>query len=373
MKITNVEAIVLRYRDEIQKIADGTQDDLIVRVTTDEGITGIGEVDSSPYVAKAAIEAPRSHAICSGLRELLIGEDPLDTERLWEKMYRGSIFFGRRGVAIHAMSGIDIALWDIKGQALGQPVYKLLGGAYRKKIRAYASTLMPHTPAEAGREAEKWAAQGFTAVKMGWEGFGKSEANDVALVRAAREALGDRVDLLLDIGHLWDATTAIQRVRRFEPYRPFWVEEPLPPDDIRGYRQLADAVDTRIATGEESATRFEFEELLDVAGVDVVQPDIARAGGLTETRRIADMAHQRNRPCVPHAWKTGILKAASLHLIAAIPNAIFLEFVVWDSPLAHDLVQPKFWIDKEGMVAVPEGPGLGVTLDETLLERYRIA
>ena len=373
MKITDVEAIVLRCRDEIQDIADGTQDALIVRVHTDEGITGIGEVDSSPMVVKAAIEAPKSHAICSGLRELLLGENPLEIGRLWEKMYRGSIFFGRRGVGIHAMSGIDIALWDIAGKAFGKPVSQLLGGAYVNRVRAYASTLMPDTPAEAAREAEKWASQGFTAVKMGWGGFGKSADNDVALVAAAREAIGDRVDLLLDIGFCWDAATAIQQVRRFERYRPFWVEEPLPPDDFRGYRKLADAVDTRIACGEELATRWEFEPLMDEARVDVIQPDIARAGGLSETKRIAQMAELRGLPCVPHAWKTGILKAASLHLIASIPNALFLEFVVWDSPLAHDLVQPRFWIEKDGAVPVPEGPGLGITLDEAVLRRYRVA
>ena len=373
MKITDVEAIVLRHRAEIQDIADGTQDALIVRVSTDEGITGIGEVDSSPSVVKAAIEAPKSHAICCGLRELLIGENPLEIGRLWNKMYRGSIFFGRRGVGIHAMSGIDIALWDLKGKALGKPVYELLGGAYRKRVRAYASTLMPDTPMGAAREAEKWAARGFTAVKLGWGGFGSSTDTDVALVAAARTAIGERVELLLDIGFCWDAATAIQQVRRFEPYRPFWVEEPLPPDDLRGYRQLADAVDTRIACGEELATRWEFESLMDEARVDVVQPDIARAGGLTETKRIAEMAELRGLICVPHAWKTGILKAASLHLIASIPNAHFLEFVVWDSPLAHELVQPRFWIDQDGTVAVPEAPGLGVALDEAVLNRYRVA
>ncbi|MBI3456560.1 MAG: mandelate racemase/muconate lactonizing enzyme family protein [Candidatus Rokubacteria bacterium] len=373
MKITDVEAIVLRHQATIQDIADGTQDALVVRVSTDDGITGIGEVDSSPHVVKAAIEAPKSHVLCSGLRELLIGENPLEIGRLWEKMYRGSIFFGRRGVGIHAMSGIDIALWDIAGKAFGKPVYQLLGGAYRDRVRAYASTLMPDTPAEAAREAEKWAAQGFTAVKMGWGGFGKSATNDVALVAAARKAIGDQVDLLLDIGFCWDAATAIEQVRRFEPFRPFWVEEPLPPDDLRGYRKLADAVDTRIACGEENATRWEFEQLMDEGGVDVVQPDIARAGGLTETKRIAEMAHLRGLPCVPHAWKTGILKSASLHLIASIPNALVLEFVVWDSPLAHELTRPRFWIDRAGMVAVPQEPGLGITLDESVLRRYRVA
>ena len=373
MKITDVEAIVLRRHDPIRDISDGTQDALVVRVRTDEGLVGIGEVDSSPEVVKAAIEAPKSHLTSCGLRQLLIGENPLEIGRLWEKMYRGSLYFGRRGVAIHAMSGIDMALWDLAGKALGKPVYQLLGGAYRDRVRAYASTLMPDTPAEAGREAEKWAAQGFTAVKLGWGGFGKSEATDVALVESARRAMGERVELMLDIGLVWDAATAIQQVRRMERFRPFWIEEPLPPDDLRGYRQLADAVDTRIACGEQSVTRWDFEQLMDEGRVDVVQPDIGHAGGLTETKRIAELAHMRGLPCVPHAFKTGILKAASLHLIASIPNALFLEFCVWDSPFAHDLVQPRFWIDGDGMVAVPQEPGLGIVLNEAVIERYRVA
>jgi L-rhamnonate dehydratase len=373
VKITDVEAIVLRRHDPVRDISDGTQDTLVVRIRTDAGLVGIGEVDSAPEVVKAAIEAPKSHLTCTGFRQLLLGEDPRDVGRLWEKLYRGSLYFGRRGVGIHALSGIDIALWDLCGKALGQPVHRLLGGAHRDRVRAYASTLMPETPAEAGREAERWAAQGFTAVKLGWGGFGRSLDTDVALVETARRAVGDRVTLMFDIGLAWDAATAIRQVQRMERFEPYWIEEPLMPDDLRGYRRLADAVDTRIACGEQSVTRWEFEQLLDEGRVDVIQPDIAHAGGLTETRRIAELARLRGVPCVPHAFKTGILKAATLHLLAALPEAPFLEFCVWDSPLAHDLVHPRFWIDGDGMVAVPQGPGLGIALDEQVLERYRVA
>ena len=373
LKITDVEAIVLRRHDPVRDISDGTQDTLVVRIHTDAGLTGIGEVDSAPEVVKAAIDAPKSHLTCSGLRQLLLGEDPRDVVRLWEKLYRGSLYFGRRGVGIHALSGIDIALWDLCGKALGQPVHRLLGGAHRDRVRAYASTLMPMTPAEAGREAERWAAGGFTAVKLGWGGFGQSLDTDVALVEAARRAVGDRVTLMFDIGLVWDAATAIRQVQRMERFEPYWIEEPLMPDDLRGYRRLADAVDTRIACGEQSVTRWEFEQLLDEGRVDVIQPDIAHAGGLTETRRIAELARLRGVPCVPHAFKTGILKAASLHLLAAMPETPLLEFCVWDSPLAHDLTHPRFWIDGDGMVAVPQGPGLGITLDEDVLARYRVA
>ncbi len=199
MKITDVEAIILRKPD-IAKINDSSQDALVVLVRTDEGITGIGEVDSSPYVIKAVIDAPPSHRLSQGLRELVIGEDPFDIQHVWEKMYLGSTFFGRRGAAVQAMSGIDIALWDIMGKAQGVPIHRLLGGRYRGKVRAYASTLMPHTPKEAAAEAEKWAKAGFTAIKFGWEGFGQSQKMDVALTRAVREAVGDDIDIMLDIG-----------------------------------------------------------------------------------------------------------------------------------------------------------------------------
>ena len=178
---------------------------------------------------------------------------------------------------------------------------------------------------------------------------------------------------MFDIGLVWDAATAIRQVQRMERFEPHWIEEPLMPDDLRGYRRLADAVDTRIACGEQSVTRWEFEQLLDEGRVDVIQPDIAHAGGLTETRRIAELARLRGVPCVPHAFKTGILKAATLHLLAALPEAPFLEFCVWDSPLAQDLVHPRFWIDGDGMVAVPQGPGLGITLNDDVVGRYRVA
>src|SRR5262249_36766506 len=252
--------------------------------------------------------------------------------RLWEKLYRGSLYFGRRGVGIHALSGIDIALWDLCGKALHQPVHRLLGGAHRDRVRAYASTLMPEAPADAGREAARGPASGCTAVRLGWGGCGRSLDTDVARVEATRRAVGDRVTLMFDIGLVWDAATAIRQVQRMERFEPYWIEEPLMPDDLRGYRRLADAVDTRIACGEQSVTRWEFEQLLDEGRVDVIQPDIAHAGGLTETRRIAELARLRGVPCVPHAFKTGILKAATLHLPPPIPQTPLLDFYTSHSP-----------------------------------------
>ncbi len=371
MKITDVEAIPLRL-PVVTDAADSTQDALVVRVRTDEGLAGIGEVDASPLVIKAIIDAPKSHLISNGLRALLVGQNPLEPARLWDRMYEGAMFFGRRGAVIMAMSGVDIALWDIAGKATGQPVYRLLGGGYRERVPAYASTLMPATPDEAGREAGRWASQGFRAVKLGWGGFGGDFEHDAALVAAARRAVGPHVDLLLDLGFRWEGRHAVEGVRRLEESRPFWIEEPFLPDSLEQYARLADATDVRVAAGEENTTRWEFQELIDRGHVDVIQPDVTRAGGLTECLRIARMAADRGRPCVPHAWSTGIVKAASLHLLAAIPNALFLEFCVWDSPLNLHLVRPPFAIDGDGTVAVPQAPGLGVELDEEVISRYRM-
>jgi L-alanine-DL-glutamate epimerase-like enolase superfamily enzyme len=376
VKITEVETIQLSL-PTIERECNGTQDALLVKITTDTGLFGLGEVDSSPSVARAIFDAPYSHAIACGIRELLLGEDPRDIERLWEKMYRGTIYFGRRGAAIHAISGADIALWDILGKATGLPIYQLLGGAYRKQMRVYSSDLMPFTPQEAYDRAAFLKDHGFTAFKFGWGGWGQSEAQDLALLAAVRKAIGDECEFMADIGLIWDAATAIARARRFAEYNLFWMEEPLPPDDLEGYARLADAVDTRIAAGEEQSTRWEFTDLMDRGRIDVVQVDISRAGGLTESRRIAHMAHQRNLPCIPHAYSTGVLLAASVHWVAAIPNGSFVEYTVEESPLATALTgtgllrNPLRAVD--GWITVPDGPGLGIELDEEVVARYRIA
>jgi len=376
MKITDVETIIVRL-PQIEAKCDGTQDGLLIKIHTDAGLVGIGEVDSSPEVAKAIFDAPFSHTIASGLRALLVGEDPRDVERLWEKMYRGTIYFGRRGAAIHAMSGADIALWDLLGKATGLPVYQLLGGAYRTRLRAYASDLMPPTPEEAERRARQMRDAGFTALKFGWGPLGQDERTDVAQVAAARRGFGDDGDLMVDIGLCWDASTAIARCRRLAEFNPYWIEEPLPPDDLGGYGRLADAVDVRIAAGEEESTCWGFTDLIDRGRIDVVQVDVSRAGGLTESRRIAQMAHQRNLPCVPHAFSTGVLLAASMHWVAAIPNGSLVEYTVAESPLATGLTgtgllrEPLRAVD--GWLTVPDAPGLGIALDEDLIARYRVA
>jgi len=374
VKITDVEAIVLRQAVVNEGIADGSQDDLVVRIHTDEGITGIGEVDSSPELVQALVQAPSSHAVAVSLRDVLIGEDPLDVERLWHKMYRGLIYFGRRGIAIHAISGLDIALWDIKGKALGKPVFELLGTAYRDRVRAYASRLMPDTTEETAEAVTELKEQGFTAVKLGWGPQGKDPKHDVALAAAAKEAAGDGVEIMIDsgLGYVADAKVAIEVAREFEQIGIYWMEEPFEPDEYEAYAELADAVDIRVTAGEQDATWWGFRELIDRAHVDLVQPDVTRCGGITETLRIAELAHSQGKETVPHAWKSGIIKAASLHCNAVMPDGIWQEYCVADTPIAKTLTVQRLPLDADGCVAVPTEPGLGVDLDEDVLASLRI-
>ncbi|MCS7222209.1 MAG: mandelate racemase/muconate lactonizing enzyme family protein [Anaerolineae bacterium] len=373
MKITEIEAICLRLPEVDATRCDGTQDTLVVRVHTDEGITGIGEVDSVPLVCKAVIEAPPSHSLATGLRALLIGENPLEIERLWDKMFHGTLYFGRYGPVLHAMSGIDMALWDILGKATGRPVSELLGGRFCAKIKAYASALMPETPREAGKLAELFAGQGYRAVKFGWGSVGRDPRLDEELVRAIRSAVGAGVDVMIDGGHAWDRKGALRMAEVYAKYEVVWLEEPLHPDDLGGYRELVSRSPIPIAAGEQESGRRAFERLLDEAGLDILQPDLARCGGLTEGRRIAYMAYDRRRKVVPHSFKTGILLAASAHFAAAIPNGFMMEYPVSTSPLVRDLVRDPVEF-RDGYVLVPEDrDGLGISLDEQVLERYRVA
>ena len=369
MRITKVEPIILRL-PVVTEACDGTQDDLLIKIETDEGITGWGEVDTSPEVGKAVVEAPTLHAIARGLREVLLGKDPFDIEQLWETMFRKTIYFGRQAVVIHTMSGVDMALWDIVGKAVGKPVHKLLGGSYRTKARAYASVLMPETPTEAEKMARGFVAQGFTAMKFGWGPLGQDDGRDVELIAAARAGAGDAA-LMVDIGQAYSLKQAIRMAHRLEQYRLEWMEEPLPPDDLRGYKRLAAAVAVNIATGEAESGRRAFRTLIEECGIDVVQPDISRAGGLTETRKIGTIAQDANVRLVPHAFKTGILLAACLHLIAALPNTELMEYTLADSPLRKELTEPFACVG--GYVQVPEKPGLGVVVNPEVVARYRVA
>ena len=375
MQITDVEAIVLRQATVDDGIADGSQDDLVVLVHTDEGITGIGEVDSAPDVVAALIRQDSSHAVAHSLRSVLVGRDPLDVEGAWDAMYRGLIYVGRRGIGIHAISGIDIALWDIRGKALGKPVCELLGEVHRDRVRAYASMLMPDTPEETGERVAALREKGFTAVKLGWGPLGRDPDHDVRLAAAAKDAGGDGVDILIDagLGYEDDAQTAIRVARELEQLGIGWLEEPFLPDAYEAYAELADTVDITIAAGEQDVTRWGFRELIERGHVDLVQPDVTRCGGITETLRIAKLAAEHGVGTVPHAWKSGIIKAASLHVNAVLPDGRYQEYCVADTPINTSLTVERLPIEADGCVAVPTAPGIGITLDEDVVASLRVA
>ena len=383
MKITNVEVMVLKspglYRStDTDEEPPGPTYMGLVKVSTDAGITGDSDRETASSVAKPAVLAPAwrlgYYQAFDGLGWPIGGENPLEVERLWYKMYRGSIYYGRRGVAIQAISAIDIALWDIMGKAYGQPVHVLLGGKWRDSVRAYASTLFRPTPQAMRDAAARYIDEGFTAVKFGWGVFGKDPSLDVRLVEAAREALGPDRDLLVDTGWFVERTPkqAIQTIRSIEPFSPFFVEEILHPEDYDGYRRVADAVDTLVACGEQEATEWGFKELIERARVDVVQPDLTRCGGFTVARKIVHMAEMANVLVIPHSWSSDLLTAASLHLNAFQRHAAFIEFNASQGPLSRAMVREPLRI-VDGHVAVPTAPGLGVEVDEATIGKYRIA
>ena len=373
MEITRIETIPLRL-PRVSEAIDGSQDDLVVRVHTDEGIVGIGEVDAPPTIVKAIIEAPTSHGWSRGLGEVLVGADPLDPEKLWDLMYASTIYHGRRGVVISAMSGIDIAVWDILGKAKGKPIHKLLASR-RDKIHPYASIYpFGDTLQEITRIARRWAKQGFRAAKFQCSPFGRDPRYDVKMIAAAREGLGNDRDLMVDACMCWtDVSKAIAVARSIERFGVYWIEAPFPPDDVEKHAMLADAVDVKIAAGDINlTTRFEFEDLIARGHVDVVQPDVTHSGGITELMRIARLAQKHGKEFAGHAYKTGIGLAATLHVDLAAPTAKYLEFSVNQSILRKTLTKESLQVDKEGYVSAPESPGLGVELNEETVRKYRL-
>lgn len=384
MKITDVELMVLKS-DGLYNNPEGAEEPLgptymgIVKVTTDSGLVGYSDMETAAPVAKACVDTPKwsndeGMEFMDGLRSLLVGQNPLEVERLWYRMYRGTIYFGRRGAALQAISAIDIALWDICGKAYGQPIHVLLGGKWRDKVRAYGSTLFRPTPEAMREAAQVYLDQGFTAVKFGWGVFGKDRRLDVKLVEAARKALGPDNDLMVDTGWFVERTAkeAIQVVKSIEQFEPYFVEELLHPEDYDGYRQVSEATTTRIACGEQEATDWGFQLLIERGGVDVLQPDLSRCGGLTVGRKIVHMAERANRLVIPHSWSSDLLTAASLHLTAFQRRAEFVEFNTSQGPLSRQLIKDPLRL-QDGFLKVPEGPGLGVEVNDAVIEQYRVA
>jgi L-alanine-DL-glutamate epimerase-like enolase superfamily enzyme len=291
-------------------------------------------------------------------------------------------YYGRQGAGMQMLSGADIALWDIAGKALGQPVGKLLGARYRDTVPCYASTLFRPTPDAMRAAVAEYLAQGFRAIKFGWGVFGRDLALDIALVRAAREEAGPDVTLLVDGG--WYGVTAdpfrerplkdwIRLVRTLEELDIFWLEDFLHPENFAGYGEVSAHTTTlRTAAGEQLSGIDDFERLAGEGRVAVLQPDLSRCGGLTVGRRIADLAARRQIDCVPHAWLTDLLKAASLHLIGYLPHCLFLEYNVSNASLLTTLCKDPIRM-VAGQVAIPTGPGLGVEVDEAIVARFRVA
>ncbi len=369
MKITEVICQILRL-PTVQAKTAGTQDSVLVRVRTDTGLEGVGEADSSPEVVKAIIDAPFSHNIACGLRQILVGENPLEHGRLWQTMYRRTMYFGRKAVGITAMAAVDMALWDLKGKAYGEPVHRLLGGKQHARIRGYASILFGRDGRETADIARRWVAAGYTAVKFGWEPMGMSEAVDIDLVRGAREGLGGAA-LLIDAGCVYDARTALRRAHAFAEYQPEWFEEPLREDDIDGYVWLRDRSPVPIAAGEGECGRESFRPLIDRRALDVYQVDPARCG-LTDAAYIRDRVEEVGGRLCNHCYTSPIAVAACLHWLSTCRDAFLFEDCVEDSPLRHELtLEPLRSVD--GWIEGPDRPGLGVTVNEEFVRAHLIA
>jgi L-rhamnonate dehydratase len=373
VKITEVEALVLTTGDVDTSRADGTQDAFVVRVHTDEGVVGVGEGDTSPYVAREIVHTPSSHSLSRGLAEMLVGEDPLRIRPNWDTMYAGSYHYGRDGAALHAMSAIDMALWDILGQVAGLSVACLLGGEVATSVELYASEVMPVTPEEVGEIAAQVVAEGFGALKLGWGPLGGDVGRDVELAGAARDVLGPTRKLMIDGGMAYTLASAREFCRRAEPLDLFWFEEPFEADDLSSYERLTASVGVRVACGEAHSTAAPFRRLAD-AGVAILQPDLGRCGGLTIGRDIAAAARDAAASAVviPHCFSTDVLLAATLQFVATLPGERLLEYPVTSAKRSGTLLATPF-TPVDGALTLPGGPGLGITFDEDEVARRTVA
>ncbi|KPK37486.1 MAG: galactonate dehydratase [Phycisphaerae bacterium SG8_4] len=375
MKISAIEPFVVSHKLQrefyFSQWRYDTRTICLVKITCDNGTFGWGEGYGPAEIVKAGIEF---------FRPLLIGHGPLETENLWQLMYLRSLDYARRGILLSALSAIDVALWDLKGKILGQPVSVLLGGRRRQSVRTYATGMyftetesMPETLAA---EALGYKEQGFDAMKMK---VGLNVEKDIENVAAVRQAIGPGIDLMIDANHAYSLTEATKLARAVEPYRISWFEEPVSPEYYASYSQLRETTSIPIAGGECEYLRFGFLRLFQQQCVDIAQPDICAAGGLTEVKRIADMACTFGVDLVPHTWGTGIAASAALHLIANIdmPGSrlneaeALMELDRTENPLRDELVQPAL-SPHNGRLQVPNEPGLGVNVDENALGGYSV-
>jgi D-galactarolactone cycloisomerase len=337
----------------------------VVEVITDEGLVGVGSAMTSKALVAAATAL---------LRPYLIGERADEPARVSEKLRQSTFWQGRGGSVEHAISGIDIALWDLMGQICNQPVSRLLGGNYRTRIKPYGSILFDEPP-RLRETLQQTVARGFKAIKLGWRPFGRRDRRtDELLMRTARDAVGPDVELMVDAGgseQFWPHgyKWALETAKMLAGYGVVWFEEALPPDDLDGYVELRRHSPVPIATGEVLTRRQSFRPFLERHAADIIQPDCTKCGGLTEAWRIAWAAYEHNVQWVPHGWNTAIGLAADLALAAAVPVAAYVEYLT-PSPYIEDVITEPFNVDSEGCLCIPDRPGLGIELNREAVKRY---
>ncbi len=366
MRIEDVEVITLRFdypSGQGFRYAGGTVTSRVtslVRIRTDSGLIGLGAAYSHPDLVRIIIEG--------NLRAHLIGEDPLQIEALWEKMYGLTRWYGRKGAAVSAIGGIDIALWDLRGKAQGQPVYRLLGGK-RGVAPAYASGLFWHDDVSAlEREAARHRQRGFKRVKMR---LGRSEAYDVAAVAAARRGVGADGDVMVDGSHRYTVDVAERMGRVLADHRVFWFEEPFPPEDLDAYVALRPKLTVPLAAGENECGTQGFREILRAGAIDIAQPDACRTGGITESMRIARMAAEHGVRIAPHTWSDAVALIANAHVVAAIPHGVTVEVDQTGNPSIDELLSEPLRIE-DGLLHLPDRPGLGIELNQATVDRLAV-
>src|SRR5215831_8320431 len=374
-KISGIETIAL---DDPGKYAL-----TLVRMQTDAGIEGLGQAESPSLVIDSI------NRTAGGLEHLLKGEDPLQVERLWQKMYSATGLWGRRGVTIAAIGAVETALWDIAGKIVNKPVCDLIWRSFaatreaaeiKTRVRPYATVWFPGDTEQEIRERFGMAVRaGFQAVKFEERpgGFGHVDSRtDARLVKLIREIIGPDRDLMLDVQNCWvEVGQAIATCSAIAPYNIYFVEAPLPPDNLEAYKRLAEATDIRIAAGDWGfTTRFDYIDLMEKGGIDVVQPSTVRSGGIAEITKIAEIAYRKGLLCIPHSWNAMIGVAAAVHLAAVLPNMPYIEYPIEipPSPLITELLVPELKPDAQGWIDVPRRPGLGFALNEEIVKRYRV-